>query len=144
MSLDLLSEMLETLPFTLRDQIEGYAQSIDEVTEEIFRDARVEFSEELGDRLVFVAGIRRLWTITNSHYSILDNSLALIAEHDVQGFAVGSRLFTRQSAEFAEIRQLRDDLFRRLQQLGLEQYVLARTLRDVLLMLRGEAQDGHQ
>jgi hypothetical protein len=89
MSLVLLSEMLEPLPFTLREQIEGYAHSIDEVGEDILRDVGIPFDEQVMDQLVFIAGVRRLWTIVDGQFSILNNSLLLMAKDQVDGFSVG-------------------------------------------------------
>jgi hypothetical protein len=142
-SLELLDQMLEPLPYALRDQITGYANAIDESGEDIFATAQVPFDRTLLDRVVFLAGVCRLWTLVDWQFSILSNSLSILSSSQVEGFAIGRRRLDRQSQEFVDLDRMRTELLRRIRDLDCERYVALRSVQEILLLLREEA-SGHQ
>jgi hypothetical protein len=47
MSLEYVRRLAEELPAPLRDQVVGYARSVEEAAPEIFRDANIDFDPQL-------------------------------------------------------------------------------------------------
>lgn len=90
-----LKDSVENLPWALRDQIIGYAKSVDDALPEIFREAGHEFDRALGDQLVFLAGVKKLYSIVGSCYWALDNSGKLLESLDVSAIRAGGLDLTR-------------------------------------------------
>jgi hypothetical protein len=143
MSLELVDQMVQQLPYTLRDQVTGYAAAIEECGEDIFHDTEVPFDQALLDRLVFVVGVRRLWTLVDWQFSVLNNSLSMLSRDQADGFAIGRRRLDRRSKEYADLAQIRADLLQKIRDLDCERYVVSRSVKDILRLLSGEA-GGHQ
>jgi len=56
----------------------GYAESVSRSISDIFRDCDVQFDPTIADEVVFLSGIRKLYSIISSSYWTLDNSGALL------------------------------------------------------------------
>jgi hypothetical protein len=98
-----LSQLIEALPYNLREQIDGYVASIEAVGVEIFQESKIRYSQEALDRLLFFAGLRRLWTLLDTQYWVMDNSLTLLKQHDVSAVSLGSTDYGRNSDSFLEL-----------------------------------------
>lgn len=90
MSMRALSRLAESLPPAIANDVIQYARSVQLSLPEIFRDARVREDPELGDQLVFLAGIRKLESAIASQYWILDNSLHLMKAESIDVVRIGS------------------------------------------------------
>jgi hypothetical protein len=106
MSLVVLSQTIEDLPFTLREQVVGYAESVERAAPEIFRDVGRKYDARLADRLVFRSGIKKLYGIVSGAYWTLDNSAALLAQSDIHEIRIGGTAFIRGAGTHERIRQL--------------------------------------
>lgn len=101
-----LQNTVEALPWALREQIIGYAKSVDDALPEIFREAGREFDRALGDRLVFFAGVKKLYSIVGSCFWALDNSGKLLESLDVSTIRAGGLDLTRGGNLHARLQAL--------------------------------------
>jgi hypothetical protein len=129
-----LGPITAALPYSLREQIEGYVESVSQSQNEIFRDANVPFSAEIRDRLLFVAGVRRLFNITRSYYWLLDRSLQLLGD-DADALALGRARLRRGEGEMEALRKLVNKLEKALNESGFDETFRYESLSDVVAHL---------
>jgi len=98
MSLELVEEFAQQLPFRLREDVIGYARSVQAAVPDIFREARMTLDQGLADQLVFVAGIKKLYAICSGTFWILDNSLHSLQQAQAYEIKVGSMRISRGSS----------------------------------------------
>lgn len=79
MSVARLHMAVKDLPYSLKEQVIGFATYVDDASDDLL-DAIGIHTPTRGqvDQLAYAAGIWRLWQIINSQLSLLDNSLALL------------------------------------------------------------------
>lgn len=142
MSIRRLSSILEPAPPQLREQIIGYARSVDAAAADIFEDADVPFDEELAEDLVLLAGLRRLWSIVDGQYWIVANSLHLLSDHNISEVGVGGSIYGYGTRSFQQIRDLRDQFQRLLRELNVLRLVEAGSPADLLVLLAEESGHG--
>ncbi|MEQ8690197.1 MAG: hypothetical protein RIC89_05085 [Pseudomonadales bacterium] len=136
MSLHALEEVLSDLPYALREQVFGYARSIDVVSEEICRNAGVQPSSKLLDQLVFVAGLRKLFSIVDSNYWIIDNAGALLSQTaDVGQVRIGSTDFSRRGQYHLALEQMRRDFLSLLDENSISEFVVESDYQEIARML---------
>lgn len=95
MSIALLSSTVAELPFALREQITGYAESVKLALPAIFADAGVTTRQDVSDQVVFLAGIKKFYSLVASNYWALDNSASLLQSADVTRIRIGAQDFSR-------------------------------------------------
>jgi hypothetical protein len=95
MSPQLLSSTIAELPFVLREQILGYADSVRHALPDIFREAGVKPTLDLFDEVTYIAGIRKFHGLVASNYWALDNSASLLLASDVSQIRMGAQDFSR-------------------------------------------------
>lgn len=59
MSMKAPEETVDILPFALADQFLSYAKSVEAASPDIFRKARIRQRQEITNKLVFIAGVRK-------------------------------------------------------------------------------------
>jgi len=112
MSLRLLTDTIEDLPYALSEQVLSYARSLESAAPEIFKDAGVKRTRVLTDKLVFYAGLRKLVSIIDSNYWIMDNAGAILERQNLQSeVRIGGADFTRGGAYHQSLIELRKELF---------------------------------
>jgi hypothetical protein len=131
MSRQAFGDIIDALPFGLRDQLDGYVSAVESVADDIIREAGLEPSQAIRDQLVFAAGVRRLWAMVDGQWAVLDTSLRFLRESRVNGMRVGSALYGPESRDFVEVQRLRRQLSEELQQLQLQDAVLMDDLSDL-------------
>lgn len=119
MSLWILRDMIDELPRSLREQVDSYALFVQEAGPEVFRSLDVDPTPTQVDTLVFLAGLRRLWGLVDSQAWLLDNSLHLLARHDIKEIRVHSAVYSRNAQSYRRLKELRDDMMRELDDLDL-------------------------
>lgn len=134
-----LRELLELLPYNLREEIDGYAMSIYRAGEEIFREAGYQYDEQILDKLVFFAGLKRIWSMVDTQYWIMDNSIMLIQKQGVHNIRIGGPSYGFNLDTYAEIRSLREEFKYILLKLGLNEILEANDIHDILEIVRGES-----
>jgi len=111
MSLAAIDRIAHELPQRLADDVIGYARSVQAALPDIFLEAGVRRTEELANQLVFIAGVKKLYSISSSNYWILANSFHALREQ-VTEVRLGSTVISRQSPYFRDLRELHADLLR--------------------------------
>jgi hypothetical protein len=139
MSLELVYDFAQELPPRLREDVVGYARSVQSVLPDIFRDAEIAQDEALGNQLVFVAGIKKLYAICSSNFWILDNSLQSLRTADTFEVRMGSLRVSRGSREWIQLRELLGNLEALLSEQRIFDVVLLTSYPEILHRLR----DGH-
>lgn len=110
MSLALLSSTVAELPFALREQITGYAQSVKLALPAIFSDAGVAMRQDVCDQVVFLAGIKKFHSLVASSYWALDNSASLLQSADVTRIRIGAQDFSRGGQLHSSLRSVLEAL----------------------------------
>lgn len=138
MSLQQVEEFTEALPFRLKEDVLGYARSVQAAVTEIFREAGMRPDPALGDQLVFVAGVKKLHAICSSTFWILDNSLESLEQADAREVRVGTLRISRNSREYKQLRDLLGDIEIILAAQGLTKLVDVHSYAEILRLLRNE------
>jgi len=118
-----LQNTVEALPWSLRDQVIGYAKSVDDALPEIFRETGREFDRSLGDQLVFFAGVKKLYSIVGSCYWALDNSGKLLESLEVSTIRAGGLDLTRGGSLHTRLLALVTSLDIALEQNNVREYL---------------------
>lgn len=105
----------------LREQVIGYARTVDAASSEIAREARIEWTPSLRDDLVFVAGLRKFYSICASSFWAIDNATAFMRDQQVSRVRVGRTDYSRGSPLHAGLRAILRDF-----DLILQQYQIGR------------------
>lgn len=116
MSFEVLREITEELPPGMKDQVLGYAGSVRNALPEIFLEAGIRFDTTIADQVILLAGIKKFYSICNSTFWTVDNSLAHLARDQIYSFRIGSQTYHRGSEFHVNVFELMaelEDLFRR-------------------------------
>lgn len=138
MSLQQVDQFAQTLPFRMREDVLSYARSVQDALGDIFRDARIRRDPELGDQLVFLAGIKKLHAICTGTFWILDNSLTSLEQVDAYEVRIGSLRISRNSREYRQLRELLNDVELLLAKYDLTEIVRMPSYAEILRLLRDE------
>lgn len=107
MSIKALSEAIEPLPYTLSEQVLSYAKSLEAAAPQIFADAGIQRTRENTDKLVFIAGLRKLFSIMDGNYWVIDNASALLSKQANQyAVHVGGTDLSRGGAYHSSLRRM--------------------------------------
>lgn len=134
-----IKELIELLPYNLREEINGYVSSIENAGEEIFKETQVEFNKELLNKLIFISGLRKIWAFVNTQYWAIDNSLSLIRGQKIKEVMIGTTCYGYGSDAYLEIRKLRDNFQSLLDKLGLLEIMESKTIKDILILLKSKS-----
>lgn len=104
MSLERVVDFARGLPPKLREDVVGYARSVQSAVPEIFRDAGIAETQDLRDQLILIAGVKKLHAICSSAFWILDNSLTGLRQSDVQQIRLGGIYVARGSRQWLQLR----------------------------------------
>ncbi len=130
-------DFLNSLPFSLREEINGYGQSIYAVANDIIKEAGVRFTDELRDQLVFLACVRKLWAKSKTQFWILDNSLSLCRQNNISHIKMGGHLYGCDSEEYNEIRTFLRHFEELLRNLEIYEIIELYSLQEIVLFLVG-------
>lgn len=140
MSMKALEETVDILPFALADQVLSYAKSVEAASPDIFRNAGIRQSQEVTNKLVFIAGVRKLFSIIDSNYWVIDNAGEILQREQDQGhIRVGGTDLSRGGEYYRELSNLREDFQSVISENNLEYYVSNVPYADVIKALV----DGH-
>ena|SRR5213075_3372347 len=127
MSMKALSDAIDPLPYALSEQVLSYARALELAAPEIFADAGVKRTRERTDALVFVAGLRKLFSIVDANYWVVDNASAILSRQgDQYAVRVGGADLSRGGTYHESLGRMLADF----QQLLVEQNLL-RYVRDI-------------
>lgn len=124
MSIRALTDAITDLPYGLSEQVLSYARSLDLAAPEIFQDAGVAFSREIADIVVFIAGLRKLFSIVDSNYWVIDNAGAILERQQSQSSVrVGGADLSRGGNYHQSLTTVRRELIELLAEHQLLQFV---------------------
>lgn len=141
MSLRYVNAFARDLPYTLREQVVGYARSVELASHDISKEAEIELTDELRDQLVLVAAVRKLHAICSTSYWLLYNSTKLLGDR-VIGVQVGKTTFSRGSADYNQISRLLGDLETVLASQGLTVEMIRQPYPEILGFLANGRREG--
>ena len=128
MSLRALSDTIDSLPHALSEQVLSYAKSLELVAPDIFKNAGIKRTKELTDSLVFIAGLRKLISIVDSGYWVIDNAGAILSkQQDQHEVRIGGTDLSRGGTYHQALKVLRTEFYNILSQNKLLQYVQNKT-----------------
>jgi hypothetical protein len=123
-SLRLLSEATQELPYALREQALGFAMYVEDGMEEFAAAAGVgDVTDAQTNEVVFLAGLWRLWRTISGQTGLLDLSLDLLNEHGTETIQLGGSTYSRGSIDYQVLVEL---------QAGLREFLLTQQLGSVL------------
>jgi hypothetical protein len=126
-----LREAIEDYPYAMRERVLDYALRVEESAQAIFSDVGHENPTQGEiDQLVFVAGLRKLWSMVEFQFRTLQ-SVVTADQYGVAGLRAGGVVYRRDSSDYLAVRDLRDDLWSILRQGGMLELVRTRRLSDV-------------
>jgi len=118
-----LQETVRGLPWTLQEQVTGYARSVEDVLPSIFQKAGRAFDAALGDKIVFLAGVRKLHSIVASSYWTLENSGKLLETLDVSSIRAGGADLSRSGSIHARLGALVKSLEKTFEAQGVRNFL---------------------
>lgn len=139
MSIRTLSEVISDLPYSLQEQVLSYARSVEVAAPDIVRESGVRATHVHTDALIFIAGLRKLYSIVDSNYWVLDNTGALLERQHAQfSVRVGGADLSRDSQYHRSLVVLRRELIDILSEQNLLPYMLNVPYVEVLRELADE------
>jgi hypothetical protein len=131
-----LEKTTSQLPVALRQELEGYLRTLQEVEPEIYREAATTHKEVPRDEFLLVVVIWRLYSQVEGQRWVMQNSLDIASGFGAGGFRAGRLRFSGTSDDTAELQELHRSFDRWLRQQKLDFIRLADGPRDVLEGLR--------
>ena len=124
MSLQALSDAIDDLPYALSEQVMSYARSLEMAASEIFKDAGIRQTPELTSQLIFISGLRKLFSIVDSNFWIIDNTGAILHhQQQQQDVRVGGTDLSRGGNYYQALQAVRNELVVLLESYQLVNYV---------------------
>lgn len=110
MSLQRVVSLASELPPALRDQVIGYAESVERVLPEVFAELGRSIDKERADKVVFWAGVRKTYSLVTATFWTLENSIEILGRSDIGRIRIGGSDFSRGSVAYSRMRKLFDAL----------------------------------
>ncbi len=134
MSLERVEEFALNLPPELGDQVVSYAATVAGALPDIFSDLGFEFSSEIADQVVFLAGVKKFQSILQTVTLTLSLALGNLEGSETSGIRIGSVRYARGSRDYRELHEAVSELDRYIA--GLPVAPLAElSIRDLVLAL---------
>lgn len=137
MSIKLLQSALEELPYALRSQIIGYAESVYNAMPSIEKEIHIKISSNVRDQVVFLAGIRKLYGMVVSSYWALDNSSALLMRSDIDTIQIGGQDYSKDGVYYRKLRNVFDDMVSVVESYDIRHF-LELSYSDIVMELMGD------
>lgn len=109
MSVRRVQAIAERLPYSLREQVVGYARAVADAADGIAEDAGVPASADLRDQLAMIAGLRKIYSVCSASFWAVDGAGALLQAQDIRAVHVGSTDYSRGSPFHYSLRSLLAD-----------------------------------
>lgn len=110
MSLQLLRSVIGELPYALRDQVIGYAESVRDAIPQISEDLSVSLSTDAKTALVFLAGVRKLHAICAASFWSLDNTAHILGRSGIDGITLAGVQYGAGSPAHQTLKRLLTEL----------------------------------
>lgn len=129
-----VEEFANILPYSLKEQVLGYARSVRDAMKEIMQEAEVEYTDEIANKIIFIAGVRKLYSICNSSYWVLENTNSLLQESNVYNVRVGGTDMSKGSEFYKDIKILTSEIDKYLSDKGIKEEVISYSYPDLIRM----------
>ena len=131
-----LTLVTDELPHALRQDVEGYVHTLEFVWREIYADADTRPEQVHQDHFLFFAGVWRIWGHISGQRWIIQNSLDVAAEYGVAAISAGGYIYSSNSEDVTEIRDLYAKYRSWLTKHNLEFVTTVTSARDLLWALK--------
>ncbi len=138
MSLNSLTRAIDGMPSGMADTVVSYARSVESALPDIFRDARRKYRKDIADQIVFLAGVKKLFSIIDSTYWMLDNSSVILERQQISAIKVGSSDLSRNGEDYYLLRELRQSLVNVLSEQRIYHLVSERSYSNIIEQLMDE------
>lgn len=108
MSIERIEGLMAEFPQNLRDPVIGYARSVRAALPDIFREADLSLDPVVGDEIVFIAGVRKLYALVSSTFWTLHKALSNLDARNITRVRIGGRGYAFDSPEYQRLRVLYD------------------------------------
>jgi hypothetical protein len=130
-----VKRLTQSLPYALRESVEGYTQAVQEVLPEIAKEAEVQLTDSLRNQFLFVVAVRRVWEFVSGSCWIAESCIDIAQRHGIAGFQVGGDLYAKGSETYESMDRLRKEFSQLIERLKIGQFVRASSLRSALVQL---------
>ena len=137
-----INNFLKTLPRTFSYQIDGYINSIENVSEDIFLEAKIEYDFNLLNDLLYFAAIKKVWALINSQYWTIKNALSILGKNRITEINIGSSYYTKDSQDFLEIEEFRSDFLNLITELELNEILDSKNMSELLRLIHSKNSNG--
>jgi hypothetical protein len=131
------ADVLNELPYAMRDSISGYVDAVEAALPDIARDAAVKLTHRVREDFLLIVAIRRIWEAVNGQYWIINNCAEIANDRGLAGFQAGSEIYNKQSGAYDDVRGLRQQFSKLLDNNDIREIVEVGTLRDALVAVAG-------
>jgi hypothetical protein len=138
MSLRAVEEFTRALPYPLREQVVGYARSVRDATPEILEEARLPPRADVRERIVLIAGVRKLQAICSANFWVLDNAARIMESAGQERLQVGRTDFSRGSELYGRLSEMLSELELILRQQGISEEMLRMPYAELARVLADE------
>ena len=133
-----VEELIEELPNSIKEQVLSYVKSVDDASIEIFKSSGIKYSKKLSDQLIFIAGIKKVFSMVDSIYWLIENSNSMLERNDMNSIRIGSTDLSRESQFYRELSNLRNELVEVLNENNLSDLISERQYGNILKALANE------
>jgi len=136
MSLRILRTAVDGLPQALQRRVLDYGAYINEIAPEIFEEAAVTLpTQREVDELVFIAGMRKLWSLVEFQNNTI-NAITSAAAYGFAGITARGTVLTRGSNEVIAVNAMEAELRSLFEASDLMPLIRLRSLRAVARHIR--------
>jgi hypothetical protein len=127
MSMAQVYDLVETLPWVLREQILGYVSAVNNAVPEIALDAKAELTVRLRDDIIIIAALKKLHAILAIDRWAIDRMLSYLERHEIATVAVGAQSISRGDGDYRQTGEMLRELNSFLAESRLFDLVMMRT-----------------
>lgn len=142
-----LQQPIELLPYALRDSLRRYLAHVNDALIDILLEEGIyQRHAEVRPQVDLIFTVRFLYGYFAMGFRHLDGTLGFFERMGVDGFQIGSTVFTRRTAITSQWRDLVAELDRMILEEGIAEYVrstmsITATIRDLLDRLLSDTDD---
>jgi len=133
-----LHSITSNLPYALEERVNGYVDSIIISMDSIFESAGIKFNEELANKIILIAGIKKLFDIINAAYWTLDNTATVLERNGTSSIRIGATSYSKGSKYYSDLFIMQDELKQILIDANIYDYVDYQSYSDIVKSLSVE------
>jgi hypothetical protein len=138
MSVRLVQQVVNSLPYAIREQVLGYARSVDFVALDIAADVGIQLTEAIRDQVALVAAVKKLYSICSASYWAVDGAGLFLQREGAESVRVGSTDYSRGGGFHLSLRRLLASFDVLLAEQGMSDIVSTGSYGEIILRLSNE------